>query len=141
MIIFTNYLFFTIKLYFIIVIRYFSEWHVVQLTSEHEHLTDIMDRRQSQDSNYSLKPTHGLHLIVLPTGKDAINPICLTVPKPNNSSTYDIRLEMETLLNNNKSDLTTTFTNHDLYWKMRKKQNERMKVSINYFIDINTYIF
>lgn len=108
---------------------FFTEWHIVQITAQHEHIKDQRHRTQPDESLYSLKPTHGLHLVVIPTGSNAMTPICITLPKPNASSSYDIRTEIETLLNTNKSNLTAVYNNHNLYWKMRKKQNEKMKVS------------
>lgn len=78
---------------------------------------------------YSLKPMHDLHISILPTGKTSDKPICITLPKPSTEA-YDIRKEIETLLNSNKSDLSANYSNNDKYWKMRAKQNIRMKVSI-----------
>jgi hypothetical protein len=109
---------------------------VIQITAQHEHLKDVRHRMSPDEAMYSLKPMHGLHVIALPTGTNAINPICITLPKPNANSKYDIRIEIETLLNNNRSDLTAAYNNNSLYWKMRKKQNEQMSVRINFYIYI-----
>lgn len=114
------------------------------MTQQHEHVVDHRHKLSKPGKNdYALKPLNGLHLIVLPTGKNANNPICITMPKPSADSSYDVRVEVETLLNNNKSDLTFTYANNDLYWKMRKKQNEKMSVSILLSISSgheNTYV-
>lgn len=107
----------------------FAEWHIVQITAQHEHIRNFRHRLQPEEAMYSMKPTHGLHVTVIPTGANAMIPICITLPKPNANSTYDIRTEIESLLNTNKSNLTATYNNHNLYWKMRKKQNEKMSVS------------
>ncbi|XP_014216044.1 separin [Copidosoma floridanum] len=107
-----------------------SEWYVVQVTAVHEPLKDSRHRIQNEEYSYLLKPTHGLHLVVIPTGENAIDPICITVPKPDGDSSYDLRTEIEKLLNNNKSDLTAVYCNKDLYWKMRKKQNDQMSIAI-----------
>lgn len=107
----------------------FTEWYLLQITAEHEHLKDIRHRMQPDESLYSMKPVHSLHVVALPTGKNAVHPVCVTLPKPNSGSTYDIRTEIESLLNTNKSDLTAVYNNNDLYWKMRKKQNDTMSVS------------
>ncbi|XP_014222062.1 separin [Trichogramma pretiosum] len=108
-----------------------AEWYVLQITAEHEHLTEIKHRIQPAEFMYDLKPMHGIHLVVLPTGQNATHPICITLPKPKPVSSYDIRKEIESLLNNNKSDLTAAYNNNEQYWKMRKKQNEQMISAIS----------
>lgn len=114
----------------IIFFFFFPEWYVLQITTEHEPLTETRHYIQQNEFSYSLKPSHGLHLMVLPTGaNNTMDPICITVPKPNLQSTYDVRIEIETLLNNNKTDLTSSYSNKNLYWKMRRNQNNKMKVS------------
>lgn len=103
---------------------------MVQITAEHEHLNDIRHRIQPDESLYNLKPMHGLHIVPLLTGSSAIHPFCITLPKPSANSSYDIRTQIETLLNTNKSELTAAYHNTELYWKMRKKQNDQMIVRI-----------
>lgn len=101
---------------------------MVQITAQHDNIIDIRNGDNSQSSMYSLKPMHAIHVSVIPTGKNDMDPICITLPKPDNS-VYDVRMEIERILNNNRSDLTTCYSNNDLYWKMRRKQNEQMIVS------------
>ncbi|KAJ8684181.1 hypothetical protein QAD02_019973 [Eretmocerus hayati] len=108
-----------------------TDWNIVHITAEHEHLNDTRHRRQQDEAMYSFKTTHSLHITVLPTGKNAMSPICITLPKPNCDSGYDVRIEIESILNNNKSNLTTVYNNNDLYWKMRKKQNDQMTNAIS----------
>ncbi|XP_058802521.1 separin [Phymastichus coffea] len=108
-----------------------SDWYVLQLTSQHEHISELKSGlSKGQKNEYTLKPMNGLHIVVLPTGKNAINPICITLPKPHGDSSYDVRVEVGMILNSNKSDLTATYTNNELYWKMRKQQNDRMSTAI-----------
>ncbi|OXU29495.1 hypothetical protein TSAR_010098 [Trichomalopsis sarcophagae] len=107
-----------------------TEWYVVQITAEHENLKHIRRRVQPEETAYSLKPSHGLYIMTLPTGKNASYPVCVEVPKPCSDSKYDIRTEVESLLNSNKSDLSNIYNNNDLYWKMRRRQNEQMNAAI-----------
>lgn len=116
----------------------FPEWYVLQITAEHEHLKDTRHRLQAQDGEYSLKPLHGLYIMALPTGENAESPVCVEVPKPSTDSSRDIRIEIESLLNNYKSDLITIWNDLGKYWKMRGRYDKQMSVSMilttNYII-------
>lgn len=71
---------------------------------------------------------HEIHVIVLPTGTNEIDPLCITLPKPKLHSSYDICYEIQKIICNNRSDLQATYGNNELYWKMRERQNSNMMV-------------
>lgn len=98
----------------------------MQITAAPEFFKDERYRVQPSEYMYSLKPMHQLYVTVLPTGKQAAKPFCIVLPKPN--SDYDIKIEIESLLNENKLKLTTCYGSNSRYWKMRKEQNEKMDV-------------
>lgn len=85
-----------------------------------------------EKSEYPTPPfsTHPLHLVVLPTGKNAIPPFTILLPKPKNIN-YDIVNSIKTLLDNNKKDLSRSYTYKQQYWQMRFRQNETMKTAID----------
>ncbi|XP_046741306.1 separin isoform X2 [Diprion similis] len=101
-----------------------EEWYMVQLTAQYQ---------SSKSSIYNTSEMIGMvpiHISVLPTGKNGIHPFCITVPKPKLSTNYDICKEIRDILRSNRIDLQATYANHRLYWKMRDKQNKKMKVTI-----------
>lgn len=73
---------------------------------------------------------HPIHITILPTGCSAIEPFCVTLPKPNINTNYDVCTEIRQILSSNKFDLEASYANNQLYWKMRERQNNRMKAAI-----------
>lgn len=68
-----------------------------------------------------------LHITVLPTGRDATDPVCVTLPKLV-CHDYDSVKEILRIIKNNKDDLEKNYAANDHYWTMRAKQNSSMKV-------------
>lgn len=97
------------------------EWYVIQITSQYKSPS-------ISEYNKTLNPMHEIHLTILPTGIEEIKPMCITLPKPKLDSSYDICYEIQKLLSSNRSELEATYTNSELYWKMRGRQNISMKV-------------
>lgn len=77
---------------------------------------------------------HNVHITALPTGTKATEPICITLPKPTMHSSYDICDEIQKLLSNNRSELEATYSDNELYWKMRGRQNANMRVFVYIFV-------
>ncbi|XP_034944251.1 LOW QUALITY PROTEIN: separin [Chelonus insularis] len=95
------------------------EWYMVQLTIPYE-----------QSNKYGTKSvTHQLHITIMPTGKNEIDPFCITLPKPN-TNMYDICKIVKELLERNKTELNTEYKSQVLYWKMREKQNKAMETAV-----------
>lgn len=69
-----------------------------------------------------------VHITILPTGPSEIEPLCITLPKPEMQVSYDICTEIKNILANNKAKLEATYTNNEHYWTMRKEQDNKMKV-------------
>lgn len=100
-----------------------TEWYMVQLTAQYEpSKTSIFNVTAEK----SMLP---IHISVLPVGKNGIDPFCITVPKPKMNTNYDICKEIQEILACNKGELEAEYSNIKLYWKMRDKQNIRMKVT------------
>nr|XP_034193112.1 separin [Osmia lignaria] len=100
-----------------------KEWYVIQITSQYKPPS-------ISEYNKTLNPMHEIHLTILPTGTEKTKPICITLPKPKLDSSYDICYEIQKLLSSNRSELEATYTNSELYWKMRGRQNISMKTAI-----------
>lgn len=100
----------------------FLEWYIVQVTAQFE---DSVYLQYNKNTCHSM---HALHITILPTGNSILKPLCITLPKPQTYTMYDICNEIREILGNNKSDLTATYANKELYWKMRLKQDNKMKV-------------
>lgn len=100
----------------------FLEWYIVQVTAQFE------DSLCLQYNKHTYHSMHALHITILPTGNSILKPFCITLPKPQTHTMYDICNEIREILGNNKSDLTATYANKELYWKMRLKQDNKMKV-------------
>ncbi|XP_015599938.1 separin [Cephus cinctus] len=101
-----------------------QEWYMIQITIQYEH------PGISKYSSAGPSSTYPIHIIVMPTGEKAIGPFCVTIPKSNTSTMYDIISEIEDVLSNNKFDLEAAYTNNKSYWKMRERQNKKMKAAI-----------
>lgn len=90
---------------------------------------------QYQSSNILKHTRHvpnlmcAIHITVLPTGPSEIEPLCITLPKPEMQVSYDICVEIQNILASNKAKLEAVYTNNEHYWLMRKEQNNKMKVN------------
>lgn len=102
-----------------------EEWYVVQLTAQYEPSKNLIYNTSEMSSMLPI------HISVLPTGQNAINPFCVTVPKPKITTSYDVCKEIRDILSSNKIDLEASYANHQLYWKMRERQNKKMKTAIH----------
>ncbi|CAK9799037.1 Espl1 [Anthophora quadrimaculata] len=101
-----------------------KEWYMIQITSEYKS-PNISEYNKTISGMM-----HEIHIIILPTGAEDMEPLCITLPKPKLESAYDICYEIQKLLFNNRSELETTYANNELYWKMRERQNISMKTAI-----------
>ncbi|XP_043467216.1 separin [Leptopilina heterotoma] len=106
------------------------EWYVLQVTIQHENLDHYKYNENTGNFLYTLRKTHPIHISIFPTGPNAIEPFCLTLPKPSTNDNYDLRSEIESILNKNKSDLSNSYSNRKLYWEMRKRQDTQMKTAV-----------
>ncbi|KAF7393198.1 hypothetical protein HZH66_009031 [Vespula vulgaris] len=102
-----------------------EEWYIVQVTAQFE---DSVYLQYNKNTCHSM---HALHITILPTGNSILKPLCITLPKPQTHTMYDICNEIREILGNNKSDLTATYANKELYWKMRLKQDNKMKTAVH----------
>ncbi|XP_033208353.1 separin [Belonocnema kinseyi] len=107
------------------------EWYVIQVTSQHENFADYKYDEYAGNSLYTMRPTHPIHISIFPTGPNAIEPFSLTLPKPITNNSYDLRKEIESILNKNKSDLLNHYSNRTHYWEMRRRQDSQMKTAID----------
>ncbi|KOC62271.1 Separin [Habropoda laboriosa] len=101
-----------------------KEWYMIQITSQYK------SPNISEYSKTTSDAMHEIHITILPTGAEEMEPLCITLPKPKLQSSYDICYEIQKLLSNNRSELEATYTNNELYWKMRERQNISMKTAI-----------
>ncbi|KAL0124988.1 hypothetical protein PUN28_004256 [Cardiocondyla obscurior] len=101
-----------------------KEWYMIQITSQYESPTVLRYKKRLSSA------MHPIHITILPTGTSNIAPLCITVPKPVTKVSYDICKEIHNLLDNNSSELKSTYTNNKKYWMMRAIQNNKMKEAI-----------
>ncbi|XP_026674527.1 separin [Ceratina calcarata] len=99
-----------------------KEWYMIQITGQHKPV-DICEFSE-------MNRMHEIHITILPTGTEQREPLCITLPKPKLQSSYDVCYEIQKLLSNNKSDLTATYANRQLYWQMRERQNKTLKAAV-----------
>lgn len=97
-----------------------TEWYMLQVTIQYES-SNILKHATS-------RTMHAVHITVLPTGPSEIEPLCITLPKPEMQVSYDICAEIQNILFSNKAKLEATYANNEHYWKMRKEQDNKMKV-------------
>ncbi|XP_043252364.1 separin isoform X1 [Colletes gigas] len=102
-----------------------TEWYVIQITAQYKS-PGISENRKS-----IFNEMQAVHIIVLPTGTKETEPLCITLPKPKFHYPYDICDEIQKILSNNRSELEATYANHELYWKMRNRQNDSMRTAIH----------
>ncbi|KAG8036480.1 hypothetical protein G9C98_003802 [Cotesia typhae] len=96
-----------------------KEWYMIQITMQYEPQT-------------ACKPgvtTHAMHITILPTGENLLQPFCITVPKPP-TDMFDICKEITELLAKNKDDLKGEYQNPSHYWRMRARQNNIMEGAV-----------
>ncbi|XP_015437312.1 PREDICTED: separin [Dufourea novaeangliae] len=101
-----------------------KEWYMIQVTGQYN--PSCITEYQKSMSN----TMHEIHITVLPPGTEEIEPLCITLPKPELHSSYDVCLEIQRILSTNRSELAATYANNELYWKMRGRQNTNMKTAI-----------
>ncbi|KAK2582701.1 hypothetical protein KPH14_004975 [Odynerus spinipes] len=102
-----------------------KEWYMIQVTAQFVASTYLQYDRHTSHS------MHAVHITVLPTGNSSIKPLCITLPKPQTHTSYDVCNEIQEILVTNKGDLTATYANRELYWKMRVKQDNKMKAAVH----------
>ena len=105
------------------------EWYMIQVTVQYKPPDSSY-----KGPNFVVNSMCAMHITVLPSGPEATDPFCITVPKPNNAIYYDGMQEIADILKNNKSDLQAHYTANFYYWQMREKQNNRMKVIFYNFL-------
>lgn len=110
-------------IYYIFLIL-FAEWYTIQVTAQYESPSILRQKKCTSEV------MHAIHITVLPTGSSDTEPLCITLPRPAIQVSYDICKEIQKLLHNNKSLLTSTYANHEHYWKMRMSQDDQMKVKL-----------
>ncbi|KAK0182022.1 hypothetical protein PV327_000194 [Microctonus hyperodae] len=103
-----------------------KEWYMVQITIQYE--PNNLNGLYSALSNQQIH-SRPIYLTILPTGNSTLEPFCITLPNPP-TDMYDICKEIKDLLEGNKSELQAEYRNYALYWKMRAKQNNRMKTAV-----------
>ncbi|XP_012280741.1 separin isoform X2 [Orussus abietinus] len=103
----------------------FCEWYMIQVTAQHDHRKFIYNDLQR------LPAMHSIHITVLPTGQQRIPLLCITVPTPKSQSTYDVCQEIHEILANCKFELQAPYSSKQIYWKMRQRQNDRMKTAVD----------
>ncbi|XP_057339275.1 separin [Microplitis mediator] len=96
-----------------------NEWYMIQVTIQYEPPKVCQPPAT----------THPMHVVILPTGENSFEPFCITIPKPP-TNMFDICKEITDLLHKNKTDLRGKYTNHNIYWKMRAKQNTTMESAV-----------
>ncbi|XP_076242882.1 extra spindle pole bodies like 1, separase isoform X2 [Calliopsis andreniformis] len=101
-----------------------KEWYMIQITAQYKSPNVCEYKKFASDA------IHEMHITILPTGTKEVEPLCITLPKPNSHSVYDICYEIKKIISNNRSELQATYANNELYWKMREKQNTNMKTAI-----------
>ncbi|XP_043273474.1 separin [Venturia canescens] len=103
-----------------------KEWYMVQITAGYK------DPYSLKGNDSVLDTMIPLHLTIFPTGKGAIDPFRITLPKPKNeeSQGYDGLNEIVKIQKNNKADLEAYYASNKCYWKMREAQNNRMKTAV-----------
>ncbi|XP_066594805.1 uncharacterized protein Sse [Prorops nasuta] len=103
-----------------------TEWYIIQITQQYESPLESISKKSMPEC------MHPIHITMLPTGtKTTLEPFCITLPKPEMDTNYDICSEIHTLLDSNKSYLESAFFNSHLYLMMREKQNNKMKTAVD----------
>ncbi|KAI4482686.1 hypothetical protein M0804_008539 [Polistes exclamans] len=104
-----------------------KEWYIVQVTAQYE---DSLYLHYNKDTCNFI---NALHISILPTENSVIKPLCITLSKPRSHTKYDVCNEIQEILDKNRSDLTAKYANKDLYWKMRLRQDNKMKTAVHEF--------
>ncbi|RLU20460.1 hypothetical protein DMN91_007070 [Ooceraea biroi] len=102
-----------------------KEWYIIQVTALYESPSVL--RHEKRMSSVM----HAVHITILPTGLSDVEPLCITLPKPETQVSYDVCEEILKLLDNNKFQLKATYVNREQYWAMRTNQNSKMKIGID----------
>ncbi|EFN75719.1 hypothetical protein EAI_09721 [Harpegnathos saltator] len=101
-----------------------KEWYILQVTVQYESSNVLKYRSISNLMS-------AIHITILPTGPSEIEPLCITLPKPEMEVSYDICTEIKNILDSYKTKLQATYTKNEYYWIMRKEQDNKMKMAID----------